>query len=99
MVTTRSHFIRSLTPSDVPRHTRANQLQRRGRTANRVGMADDWLHSSFRTPPARALHWREVMNALPTKQPESGKAGYALAWLLGVPLPLLLVIYLVAHGC
>ena len=26
---------------------------------------------------------------------ESGKAGYALLWLLGVPLPILLVIYLV----
>jgi hypothetical protein len=39
------------------------------------------------------------MNDLPMKQPESGKAGYALAWLLGVPLPLLLVIYLVSRGC
>ena len=27
------------------------------------------------------------------RNPESGKAGYALAWLLGVPLPLLLIIY------
>jgi len=26
---------------------------------------------------------------------ESGKIGYALLWLLGVPLPILLVIYLV----
>ena len=39
-------------------------------------------------------------NKLPTpKDPETGKAGYALAWLLGVPLPLLLIIYLIAHGC
>ena len=30
---------------------------------------------------------------------ESGKIGWALAWLLGVPLPLLLVIYLVTRGC
>jgi hypothetical protein len=26
---------------------------------------------------------------------ESGKIGYALLWLLGVPLPILLIIYLV----
>lgn len=26
---------------------------------------------------------------------ESGKAGYLLLWLLGVPLPLLIVLYLV----
>jgi hypothetical protein len=30
---------------------------------------------------------------------ESGKIGWALAWLLGVPLPLLLVIYLVTRAC
>ena len=26
---------------------------------------------------------------------ESGKVGYALLWLLGVPLPILLIIYLI----
>jgi hypothetical protein len=30
---------------------------------------------------------------------ESGKVGWALAWLLGVPLPLLLVIYLITRAC
>jgi hypothetical protein len=30
---------------------------------------------------------------------ESGKAGWALAWLLGIPLPVLLVVYLVSRGC
>jgi hypothetical protein len=29
--------------------------------------------------------------------PESGKVGYALAWLLGVPLPILLVVYLISR--
>jgi hypothetical protein len=29
---------------------------------------------------------------------ESGKIGYALLWLLGVPLPILLIIYLVRGG-
>jgi hypothetical protein len=28
------------------------------------------------------------MSDLQLRQPEQGKAGYALAWLLGVPLPL-----------
>jgi hypothetical protein len=32
-------------------------------------------------------------------QPETGKVGWALAWLLGVPLPLLLVIYLATRAC
>jgi len=29
---------------------------------------------------------------------ESGKAGYILLWLLGVPLPILLIIYLLKGG-
>ncbi len=29
---------------------------------------------------------------------ESGKIGYALLWLLGVPLPILLIIYLLKGG-
>ncbi len=33
-------------------------------------------------------HLEQIVN-------ESGKIGYALLWLLGVPLPILLVIYLV----
>jgi hypothetical protein len=34
-----------------------------------------------------------------SRSAESGKIGWALAWLLGVPLPLLLVIYLVTRAC
>lgn len=34
-----------------------------------------------------------------TRNPESGKAGYALAWLLGIPLPILAIVYLFSHGC
>jgi hypothetical protein len=29
--------------------------------------------------------------------PESGKVGSALAWLLGVPLPILLIVYLTSR--
>jgi hypothetical protein len=29
----------------------------------------------------------------------ANKAGYAIAWLLGIPLPILLVVYLVSRGC
>ena len=36
---------------------------------------------------------------LETWTAESGKVGWALAWLLGVPLPLLLVIYLFTRAC
>lgn len=59
---------------------------------------------------ARALHSRGNMNtstAMTRREPqtlqtwtaESGKIGWALAWLLGVPLPLLLVIYLFTRAC
>ncbi|HEU0033700.1 MAG TPA: hypothetical protein VFQ53_23900 [Kofleriaceae bacterium] len=34
---------------------------------------------------------------VPVKNPQSGKVGYALAWLLGVPLPILLIVYLVSR--
>jgi hypothetical protein len=30
----------------------------------------------------------------PEINPQSGKVGYAVAWLLGVPLPILLIVYL-----
>ncbi len=33
----------------------------------------------------------------PVWNSESGKAGWALAWLLGVPLPVLLVIYAISR--
>ena len=40
-----------------------------------------------------------MSNALIKRDPQSGKAGYALAWLLGIPLPLLLIVYLFSRGC
>jgi hypothetical protein len=45
------------------------------------------------------MHFRLGMNAL-IKHPnnEKGAAGYALAWLLGIPLPILLIIFLL-RGC
>lgn len=42
---------------------------------------------------SEATEYEEAWN------PESGKVGWALAWLLGVPLPLLLVIYLFTRAC
>jgi hypothetical protein len=39
------------------------------------------------------------MNELePKNTNESGKVGYALLWLVGVPLPILLIIYFL-RGC
>ena len=32
-----------------------------------------------------------------SSKPQQGKIGYAIAWLLGIPLPILLVIYLLTH--
>lgn len=29
----------------------------------------------------------------------SGKAPYAIAWLLGIPIPVLLVVWLFSRGC
>ena len=37
------------------------------------------------------------MSIMRHPNPESGKAGYALAWLLGIPLPILLVVYLISR--
>ena len=34
----------------------------------------------------------------PTLQQQEGKAGYILLWLLGVPIPILFLIYLL-RGC
>lgn len=42
---------------------------------------------------------KDQTTALTKRDPQQGKAGYALAWLLGVPLPLLLVIYLFSRAC
>jgi len=38
------------------------------------------------------------MKALDQKNNESGKIGWVLLWLIGVPLPILLIIY-VLRGC
>ena len=38
------------------------------------------------------------MNTLQKYTQESGKIGYALLWLLGIPIPILLIVYLV-RGC
>lgn len=39
--------------------------------------------------------FRFIMNRIEKLINESGKIGYALLWLLGVPLPILLIIYLI----
>lgn len=38
-------------------------------------------------------------NIDPVSVGQSGKIGWALAWLLGVPLPVLLIVYLFSRGC
>ncbi|HEY0476265.1 MAG TPA: hypothetical protein VGD37_02010 [Kofleriaceae bacterium] len=34
---------------------------------------------------------------LQLRNTQSGKVGYALAWLLGVPIPILLIVYLISR--
>jgi len=50
---------------------------------------------TFASTPSnrRALPFRRAF-----RSQQEGKWGYALAWLLGVPIPLLLLIYLL-RGC
>lgn len=38
---------------------------------------------------------RRTMEATRMVRSEAGKIGYALLWLLGIPLPILLIIYLI----
>ena len=35
---------------------------------------------------------------LPTRKAQAGKIGYILAWLVGIPIPILIVIFLL-RGC
>ena len=60
-----------------------------------------YLHSetSMTRPDRRSL----LLRRAPFRSPagphlQRGRWGYALAWLLGVPLPILLIIYLL-RGC
>jgi hypothetical protein len=46
---------------------------------------------------ARAVQRVSIMTNLNPRNPESGKIGYAVAWLLGIPLPILLIVYLISR--
>ena len=35
----------------------------------------------------------------PQHRAQSGKIGWALAWLIGIPLPVLLIVYLFTRAC
>ena len=56
---------------------------------------------AFALHPVKIFYMCEVnmTKRLINRFDRSGKVGYVLAWLLGVPLPLLLVIYLFFNGC
>jgi hypothetical protein len=47
----------------------------------------------------RGMRAAKPLAMMNIRNPESGKAGYALAWLLGVPLPILAIVYLFSRGC
>jgi hypothetical protein len=45
------------------------------------------------------MQLHSIMNALiKHREPQKGAAGYILAWLLGIPIPILLLIFLI-RGC
>jgi hypothetical protein len=37
----------------------------------------------------------DAESAAPTRNTQSGKVGWALLWLIGIPLPVLLILYLI----
>lgn len=41
---------------------------------------------------------KQNMQLVPQRDPEQGAIGYILAWLLGIPIPILIIIFLV-RGC
>ena len=47
---------------------------------------------------ANALPLVMTTNALVKRDPQQGAIGYALAWLLGIPIPILLIVFLL-RGC
>jgi hypothetical protein len=47
--------------------------------------------------PQQNLKGQTVMNMLPP--PRQGIAKYFIAWLLGVPVTLLIIIFIIARGC
>jgi hypothetical protein len=56
-------------------------------------VSDDDEIEVIRTIPIDDLELDRVAE----RDPQAGKAGYAIAWLLGVPLPILLIVYLISR--
>jgi hypothetical protein len=46
----------------------------------------------------RSARLRSLVRIRPWRRQQEGRWGYILAWLLGVPIPILIVIYLL-RGC
>ena len=64
--------------------------------------ASNWLgvvtRMETRKRPANPIYWKEhIMNFNKTIQ-QAGATGYILLWLLGIPIPILLLIFLL-RGC
>jgi len=53
-------------------------------------------------PPERVAgqssHPTDIMKIVPGRNREEGKVGWVLMWLLGIPIPVLLIIFLM-RGC
>lgn len=55
----------------------------------------------FETPMKREENTQLVTrtDSTPAERGQQGKIGWILAWLVGIPLPVLLVVYLFSRAC
>jgi hypothetical protein len=51
----------------------------------------------LQTLGAKEITMSHELTTIERNPAQQGKVGYALAWLLGIPLPVLIVIYLLTH--
>lgn len=51
-----------------------------------------------RKSPPNPIYWKENVMKLNTMIQQAGATGYILLWLLGIPIPILLLIFLL-RGC
>ena len=56
------------------------------------------IRKETRKRSANPIYWKEHVMKLNTIMQQAGATGYILLWLLGIPIPILLLIFLL-RGC
>ena len=60
----------------------------------------DWHDKCFTSFAVSVKGQKPIGGTMQTQQSDrQGKLGYVLAWALGVPIPVLIIIYLIFNGC